>query len=100
MAIDVTAKKSNYISKTVQGVTQIIDGYYTLKKLQDANTDQGFVDGNKDYGLSDDDFVGENNHIDLQRFFEGLKLGIFPIIERIDENNFEIRAALQKLMRS
>lgn len=100
MAINVAAKKSNYISKTVQAVTQIIEGYYTLRKLQDANTDQGFVEENKDYGLIDDDFVGENDHIDLQRFFEGLKVGIFPIIGKIDENNFEIRAALQKLMRT
>lgn len=43
MAADFTAKKSNFISTSIQAATQILDAYYTMKKIQDSNTDQDFL---------------------------------------------------------
>lgn len=99
MPVKLTQKKINYAEGTIEAVGKIRDGYYLLRRLQDLNYDQSFVDGGKN-SLVDNDFESTDSisHLDLATFTAGLKGGVFPIIGIFEANDFAVRRALQSLL--
>lgn len=97
-------KKSNFISVSIQTAMQILDAYYMMKKIQDSNVDQEFLTPNSPLNLVDDDFVGDSNHLDRQRFIDGLTRGLLPVIIAIEAsiagNANDARENLRKLLRT
>lgn len=104
MAADFSAKKSNFISNCVVASQQILSAYQTLKELSNSLEDQKFFTPGSPMLLTDDDFVGENNHLDLARFTEGMAKGFFPILTvmeaTVNSNPNDARENLRKLVRS
>jgi len=103
MAADFSAKKSNFISNCVSASQQILSACQTLKQLSNSLEDQEFFTPGSPLLLTDDDFVGENNHLDLARFSDGLVKGFLPIITVIEatvnSNPNNARENLRKLVR-
>lgn len=109
MAANFSAKKSNFITKSIQAADQILNAYYIMKQIQDSNTDQEFLTPGSALNLSDSDFAdangqGENNHLDRQRFLDGLTKGLLPVISVIEltvgGNANDARENLRKLLRT
>lgn len=100
MAVDLLAKKSNFISMSVQAAAAILSAYEILVKINKSNSDQGFLTANAELNLVDADFVGENNHLDRASFQAGLVNGLAPVITQIEANSNAIRKALQRLLRT
>lgn len=98
--IDLSAKKSNFISTSIQAAQTILSAYEILVKINKSNQDQGFLTAGSELNLTDADFVGENNHLDRASFQTGLINGLAPIIAQIEANTNVVRKALQRLLRS
>lgn len=69
---NLTSKKSNLISRSVQANKQLLDSVKAFVAVRQEFLDLGFGEAGK--GLEDKDFVGENDHITVVDFGAGLTI--------------------------